>query len=384
MNVFDRKYCIVDNTGNYYSINEYDALVAVKDQTTAQWFDILEANRRITSSGMSNMLRTVKADKKMMKKKDATKPVHIENLQLDEEVELSIDDIDLQQLAQELQYLQLNLPAHQTKLRKQQTAVDEEICDLLHFIELYQMDDDKSLELVARIRDCRQKRREIKDELYREETFSKLFSSGGMNNLLKDVSRQIENMEVREYAPRQIPQLFVGAEKLSDLQEDEMVLADTCEQEELIEMEYERRDTIFDGKENDWVSMVNQQKDFFENAQQYIANLQMDVEDLDAQIEDAVWQCENSNCNVTQGYKLFKQIKDLRLTRTAKIEELNKVGLIAGCFDCNAMADTYRYCVDSITGIDEESVDGGKSQAVGMEVINENTESDDVEIREAV
>lgn len=384
MNVFDRKYCIVDNTGNYYSINEYDALVAVKDQTTAQWFDILEANRRITSSGMSNMLRTVKADKKMMKKKDATKPVHIENLQLDEEVELSIDDIDLQQLAQELQYLQLNLPAHQTKLRKQQTAEDEEICDLLHFIELYQMDDDKSLELVARIRDCRQKRREIKDELYREETFSKLFSSGGMNNLLKDVSRQIENMEVREYAPRQIPQLFVGAEKLSDLQEDEMVLADTCEQEELIEMEYERRDTIFDGKENDWVSMVNQQKDFFENAQQYIANLQMDVEDLDAQIEDAVWQCENSNCNVTQGYKLFKQIKDLRLTRTAKIEELNKVGLIAGCFDCNAMADTYRYCVDSITGIDEESVDGGKSQAVGMEVINENTESDDVEIREAV
>lgn len=275
MNVFDRKYCIVDNTGNYYSINEYDALIAVKDQTTAQWFDILEANRRITSSGMSNVLRTVKADKKIVKKKDAMKSIHIENLQLDEEVELSIDDMDLQQLAQELQYLQLNLPAHQTELRKQQTAVDEEICDLLHFIELYQMDDDKSLELVARIRDCRQKRRKIKDKLYREETFSKLFSSGGMNNLLKDVSRQLENMEVREYAPRQIPQLFVDAEKLSDLQEDKMVLADTCEQEEQVEMEYKRKDTIFDGKENDWISMINQQKDFFGNVQQYIANLQI-------------------------------------------------------------------------------------------------------------
>lgn len=69
MSVFDRKYCIVDNMGNYYTVNEYDALVEAKSEESAMWFDILEANKRINNSGMSKMLRTVPAKKNFCQKK---------------------------------------------------------------------------------------------------------------------------------------------------------------------------------------------------------------------------------------------------------------------------------------------------------------------------
>lgn len=72
MSVFERKYCIVDSSGNYYTVNEYDALVVAKGAEAAEWFDILEANKRINNSGMGKSLRTVEANKSLCtKKRDA-------------------------------------------------------------------------------------------------------------------------------------------------------------------------------------------------------------------------------------------------------------------------------------------------------------------------
>ena len=113
---------------------------------------------------------------------------------------------------------------------------------------------------------------------------------------------------------------------------------------------YERHTTIFDETPICWEEMAKQQRDFFANARQYMTNLQIDLEELDAQIESLMENCENMNCNVTQGYKIFKQIKELRLLRKGKIDELSKVSLIADNFDCDAMADTYQYCVETMTG----------------------------------
>lgn len=289
MNVFDRKYCIVDNVGNYYGVNEYDALVVAKDEASAQWFDILEANKRINNSGMSTVLRTVAVNRSVIKEYS-----YSAGQTDDENQEFCMEELNLVRLAKELSFVQANMTKYQKKLKEQQTVVDEEICDVLHFIELYQHDDEQSLELVDRIQNCRKKRREIKDEYFKIETFARIFTPGGMVNLLKDINKQMDHMKFRDYTPRRLPQLFVQAVKQADIPEET----------------YE----------------IN-------GADEYM---------------------EETNCNVAQGYMIYKQLKKLRLTRKEKMAELDKVRLIADCFDCEAIAETYRSCLEVMTVAENE------------------------------
>lgn len=340
MSVFDRKYCIVDNMGNYYTVNEYDALVEAKSEESAMWFDILEANKRINNSGMSKMLRTVPAKKNFCQKKVTV---------ITDSEEISMQDIDFARMTKELLFLQENLSKYQNELRKKLSAVDEEICDILHFIELYQRDEEQSLDLVDRIQNCRQRRRKIKDEMYRAESFERIFNTGGITNILKTINKRLDKMEVREYTPRRLPGLFVEGIKLEDVQEEKATEASVEEYSDIYwedNMVYERNDTIFDGKKNNWEDFVSQQQEFFKNIEQYAINLQLDIQELDGDIENLMLTCEDANCNVAQGYKMFKQLKELRLTRKEKLEELDKISVIIESFDCNGMASAYSYCAE--------------------------------------
>ena len=85
-------------------------------------------------------------------------------------------------------------------------------------------------------------------------------------------------------------------------------------------MAEERNYTPFDGKENDWVSFARQQAEFYRNAGQYITNLQIDIKEIDADIENILMETEDANCNVAQGYKIFKRLKELRLKKKAKMK----------------------------------------------------------------
>ena len=271
-------------------------------------------------------------------------------------------------------------------------AVDEELCDIVHFIELYEHDEKKSLDLIECIQDCRKRRRVIKDKYYIAETFAAIFKIEGIEDVLMDVNRQIKNMKNREYLPRQLKELFVGAVKQTkklDEKNMEESMQENFFNNEYVEqtMNYERHDTVFDGVETDWNAMAMQQKEFFENIGQYIINIQLDLEELDMEIEKLMQQYEDAKCNVTQGYKMFKQLKELRLTRKKKITELNKVIVIADCFDCASMADTYRYCVDTL---EEQALVQNESQKSEQAVYQSDAETklltvkDSNEINEAV
>lgn len=83
-------------------------------------------------------------------------------------------------------------------------------------------------------------------------------------------------------------------------------------------MAEERNYTPFDGRENNWVSFARQQAEFYRNAGQYITNLQIDIKEIDADIENILMETEDANCNVSQGYKIFKRLKELRLERKQK------------------------------------------------------------------
>ena len=71
------------------------------------------------------------------------------------------------------------------------------------------------------------------------------------------------------------------------------------------------------------MSFARQQAEFYRNAGQYITNLQIDIKEIDADIENILTETEDANCNVAQGYKIFKRLKELRLEKKAKMKELN-------------------------------------------------------------
>ena len=89
-------------------------------------------------------------------------------------------------------------------------------------------------------------------------------------------------------------------------------------EETMAEMAEERSYTPFDGKENDWLSFARQQAEFYRNAGHYITNLQIDIKEIDSEIENILLETEDANCNVTQGYKVFKRLKELRLEKKAR------------------------------------------------------------------
>ncbi len=103
-------------------------------------------------------------------------------------------------------------------------------------------------------------------------------------------------------------------------------------------MEYVRKETMFDGKENDWMAFAMQQAEFYRNANQYIINLKLDIDGIDDEIADLMEEIDSSNCNVTQGYKLFKRLKELRVKRKDKEKELECLYILTERFDMDYMA----------------------------------------------
>ena len=68
-------------------------------------------------------------------------------------------------------YLVEGLKDYRDELSKKHSDIDQKICDILHYIELCETDDNEAADLVELLRVCRENRRDIKDELQRIEYF---------------------------------------------------------------------------------------------------------------------------------------------------------------------------------------------------------------------
>lgn len=130
--------------------------------------------------------------------------------------------------------------------------------------------------------------------------------------------------------------------------------------------------TPYDGKENDWLSFARQQAEFYRNASQYIANLEITMIEIDQEIEGILQETEDANCNVTQGYKVFKKLKELRLERKAKAQELKCLYALTDRVDCDLLADTYESNLSKMEEVmneKEESVMNAQIASKGSEQI---------------
>mgnify|MGYP004652874081 FL=1 len=368
----DSLYYIMDYGGHYYRTNQADQLVAAAGEQEATVFTLAQANRHIGVGKKASFYCMVPIEEQTESITDeVVSPIkELTYDEVTEPVEKKVASYDLSEMdwaeyLTHFTYLVEGLKDYKEELTKKHSDIDQKICDVLHYIELCETDENEAADLVELLRVCRENRRDIKDELQRIEYFQNNFGTNANVTKAKQALKCIMGLETRKYNPRKYEELFENC-ILKDrrLQRDDISEAihgssdkkqryseePTFEEKDGEDtMTEERSYTPFDGKENDWLSFARQQAEFYRNAGQYITNLQMDMKEIDAEIEDILLETEDANCNVAQGYKIFKRLKELRLEKKAKNQELNCLYALTDYIDCQSLADV---CEDNLAEVE--------------------------------
>ena len=415
----DLLYYIMDYSGNYYRVNKADQLVAAREEE-ATVFTFAQANSRICIGKKSSFycmipIEEKEADEKnretlkegmsetkenkvieQEEEREYISPVkELTYDELQEPIEKKVYSYDLSQLdwveyLTHFAYVACGIKDYRDQLAKKHSDIEKKICDILHYIELCETDDEEAIDLVELLRVCRENRRDTKDELMRIEFFQTNLGTSANVAKAKQALKSIKGLGKRKYKPRKYDELFencimndrhrvkadmnVGDSKVENKQNKSCAVRAVKDKDEGGEdiMTEEKIFTPYDGKENDWLSFARQQAEFYRNASQYIANLEITMIEIDQEIEGILQETEDANCNVTQGYKVFKKLKELRLERKAKAQELKCLYALTDRVDCDLLADTYESNLNKMEEVmneKEESVMNAQIASKGSEQI---------------
>lgn len=398
----DSLYYIMDYSGNYYRTNQADQLVSVVSQQDAMVFTFAQANSRICVGKKAAFYcmipiedsedetdaaecEEVSPAEEMgvndMEKQENTgveeyfSPVkELTYDELTEQAEKDVSSYDLSEIdwaeyLTHFTYLVEGLKDYREDLASKHSDIDQKICDILHYIELCETNDEEAIDLIELLRVCRENRREIKDELQRIEYFQNNFGTSANVAKAKQALKCIKGLENRKYRPRKYEKLFENCilrDKDPSKAELRGMQIGYEDRKQKFSMEHtytyeggegtmfeERKETPYDGKENDWLAFAKQQAEFYRNAGQYITNLQLDIRKLDDEIEAILLKTEDAHCNAAQGYKVFKRLRELRIEKKAKTKELNCLYALTDYMDCDALAETCEDNFAEIKGIME-------------------------------
>ena len=361
-------YYIVDGNGNYYRLNGKQQLVVAQSREDADVFSFREANQRIGAGKQAYFYSAIPAEAAECHDQQAEVTEEVQEKSSGEEKKEALR-VDWLKSLTEIDSVIKCMGKYQERLNQALSEVDLEICDIMHYVELYDLSEQDSLHAVELLRTRRERRREVKDEMVKAEAFEQVFGSEDIQSKIRESIKQIRKLEHRKYVPRMMPELFADGkirEKTADSRCDERDdgkindesyhMNTECLYEEMENEKMTKKTTLYDGRKNDWAAFVQGQVDFFANAKQYIWNLSVDVEAIDQEIDEIMYQIEDANYNVAQGYKVFKRLKELRNERKVKMKELTAVETVVSCFDCESMLEAYQY---SLSVIEEETVASG-------------------------
>lgn len=112
---------------------------------------------------------------------------------------------DWAELTASQQKLYAQLFSYKEELRTQLSTVDQEICDIEHYIEFFSLDAAKGYKAYKMLRDRLQHRRHIKNELAK---VSHMLSGSPENFSSGEVGRRIRGLDHAGYSPRVLGELF--------------------------------------------------------------------------------------------------------------------------------------------------------------------------------
>ena len=205
----DSLYYIMDYSGHYYRTNQAEQLVAAAGEQDATVFTLAQANRHIGVGKKASFYCMVPIEEQTESITDeVVSPIkELTYDEVTEPVEKKVASYDLSEMdwaeyLTHFTYLVEGLKDYKEELMKKHSDIDQKICDVLHYIELYETDENEAADLVELLRVCRENRRDIKDELQRIEYFQNNFGTSANVTKAKQALKCIKGLETRKYKPR--------------------------------------------------------------------------------------------------------------------------------------------------------------------------------------
>ncbi len=202
-----KMYYIVDMQGNYYKIGAKGNLMVAKNSDEADVFTLRDANDRIGGGRKARFYTTVEATETVIPAEETVydapeydvvdKPTMFDSLQNNWE-----------ELLSSLCYMSSHMDEYQNNLNQMLSDVDKEICDLMHYLEFSDLDNQEMLKVAEMLKDRRQHRRQIKDEMEKTALMKDTFLDRTFGTKVQQSLDVMERMKTRQYTPRRLNELF--------------------------------------------------------------------------------------------------------------------------------------------------------------------------------
>lgn len=202
-----KMYYIVDMQGNYYKIGAKGNLMVAKNSDEADVFTLRDANDRIGGGRKARFYTTVEATETVIPAEETVyddpeydvidKPTMFDSLQNNWE-----------ELLSNLCYMSSHMDEYQNNLNQMLSDVDKEICDLMHYLEFSDLDNHEMLKVAEMLKDRRQHRRQIKDEMEKTALMKDTFLDRTFGTKVQQSLDVMERMKTRQYTPRRLNELF--------------------------------------------------------------------------------------------------------------------------------------------------------------------------------
>lgn len=289
MSAHTRYYYIQDYEGNYYKPLK-TKLIQVRSCNEAMELTYDAAERWVLMSKYKEQLRIVDVE-------DVSLPS--ENIQeesqevyptqeLPDDWISYMDGIDWELYLDDLIFIYENLEAYLHELQSRESFHDRKSSDILHYIELYEIQDSEYRMLVDMLARIRNDRRAVKNRIHCVEAVLRTLSAKDVLQRAYCEQNIMNGLHKQKYVPRELPELFEGAVKRSD--EDMAVWS-------------------LPGERN-W------------DDGEYQLEQHGEMHDLQAKIEDLLLEIEDSKYNLAQAYRVYTELKALRREMAGKdVEE---------------------------------------------------------------
>lgn len=202
-----KMYYITDKWGHYYKIDSNGYLVVAKSSDEAAQFTLREANDRIGNKRKAKFYTIIEAEEPTgiieesvyeAPEYDKTeKPTMFDTLQNHWE-----------DLLTKLCYMSSHMDEYQNNLNLMLSDVDKEICDLMHYLEFNDLASGDMLKVAKMLKERRQQRRKIKDEMDKTALMKDTFLDRTFDMKIHQSLEVMEKMKERQYTPRKLTELF--------------------------------------------------------------------------------------------------------------------------------------------------------------------------------
>lgn len=203
-------YYITDTYGSLYALDDSNKLIVVNREEFATKFTLAKANNII-----QKVIKPMQRYQFVLKEATNTAALEEHYMDLGNEAYITtrFDDMDTDWIWEMDNLISFcsQLKQYRVNLNHMLSEVDKEICDIMHYIEFYNLDAAKGYKMYKMLKDCRLRRRKIKDEYEKVGMAITALANEDLIEKMKTALKQMKGLDSRLYTPRILTELFEEA-----------------------------------------------------------------------------------------------------------------------------------------------------------------------------